>query len=138
MKKLVASLLLLLGIAFYLPLPENSPVMEGLDPAQVRLGLGFFVCIAFLWMTEALPLSITALLVPVLAVVMGLGGVKENLTSFANPLIFVFFGGLRWHRRFPHRAWIGGWRVGSGFWEKENSFPSRCGCLSERQCFRCG
>lgn len=68
--------------------------MEGLDPAQVRLGLGFFVCIAFLWMTEALPLSITALLVPVLAVVMGLGGVKENLTSFANPLIFVFFGGF--------------------------------------------
>jgi sodium-dependent dicarboxylate transporter 2/3/5 len=93
-KKLVASLLLLLGIAFYLPLPENSPVMEGLDPAQVRLGLGFFVCIAFLWMSEALPLSITALLVPVLAVVMGLGGVKENLTSFANPLIFVFFGGF--------------------------------------------
>lgn len=92
--KLVVSLLLLLGITFYLPLPENSSVMEGLDSAQVRLGLGFFVCIAFLWMTEALPLSITALLVPVLAAVMGLGGVKENLASFANPLIFVFFGGF--------------------------------------------
>ena len=92
--KIVTSLLLLLGVVFYLPLPENSPVMEGLDPTQVRLGLGFFVCIAFLWMTEALPLSITALLVPVLAVVMGLGELKASLASFANPLIFVFFGGF--------------------------------------------
>lgn len=91
---MVASLLLLLGIVYFLPLPENSSVMEGLDPDKVRLGLGFFACIAFLWMTEALPLSMTALLVPVLAAVMGLGGVKENLASFANPLIFVFFGGF--------------------------------------------
>lgn len=92
--KLVVSIILLLGTVFYLPLPENSGVMEGLDPQQVRLGLGFFLFIAFLWMTEALPLSITALLVPVIAAVMGLGGVKENLASFANPLIFVFFGGF--------------------------------------------
>lgn len=81
-------------MVFFLPLPENGAVMDGLDPAQLRLGLGLFVCIAFLWMTEALPLSITALLVPVLAVVMGLGGMKETLAPFANPLIFVFFGGF--------------------------------------------
>ncbi len=92
--KIVVGLLLLLGFVYFLPLPESGLVMEGLDPAQVRLGLGLFVCIAFLWMTEALPLSITALLVPVLAAAMGLGGVKENLASFANPLIFVFFGGF--------------------------------------------
>jgi sodium-dependent dicarboxylate transporter 2/3/5 len=92
--KIVASLLLLLGIVYFLPLPENSSVMDGLDAAQVRLGLGLFACIAFLWMTEALPLSITALLVPVLAAAMGLGGLKGNLASFANPLIFVFFGGF--------------------------------------------
>jgi Sodium:sulfate symporter transmembrane region len=91
-KRLVASLLLLLGIVFFLPLPESGPVMDGLDPSQVRLGIGLFVCIAFLWMTEALPLSITALLVPVLAAVMGLGEIKSSLASFGNPLIFVFFG----------------------------------------------
>ncbi|MFN6269903.1 MAG: SLC13 family permease [Akkermansiaceae bacterium] len=94
MKRLVASLLLLLGIVFFLPLPETGSVMEGLDPSQVRLGIGLFVCIAFLWMTEALPLSITALLVPVLAAVMGLGEIKSSLSSFGNPLIFVFFGGF--------------------------------------------
>lgn len=94
MKRLVASLLLLLGIVFFLPLPETGSVMEGLDPSQVRLGIGLFVCIAFLWMTEALPLSITALLVPVLAAIMGLGEIKSSLSSFGNPLIFVFFGGF--------------------------------------------
>jgi sodium-dependent dicarboxylate transporter 2/3/5 len=91
---MVASIILLLVTAFFLPLPENSHIMEGLDPAKVRLGLGFFVCIAILWMTEALPLSVTALLVPVLAAAMRLGGVKETLAPFANPLIFVFFGGF--------------------------------------------
>ena len=92
--KLVASLLLLLGIVYFLPLPESGEVMEGLNPAKLRLGLGFFAFIAFLWMTEAVPLSITALLVPVLAAVMGLSDVKTSLSSFANPLIFVFFGGF--------------------------------------------
>lgn len=94
MKRMVASLLLLLGIIFYLPLPEYSPAMEGLDADKVRMGLGLFVCIAFLWMSEALPLSITALLVPVLAAILGLSDLKSSLTSFSNPLIFIFFGGF--------------------------------------------
>jgi len=92
--KIVLSLFLLLGIIWFLPLPEGGPVMEGLDASQVRLGLGFFVCIAWLWMTEAMPLSITALLVPVLAAVMGLGDLQKTLASFAHPLIFVFLGGF--------------------------------------------
>ena len=68
--------------------------MQGIDPTQLRLGLGLFVCIAYLWMTETLPLSITALLVPLLAAVMGLSDMKTSLSAFANPLIFVFFGGF--------------------------------------------
>lgn len=94
MKTWVAGLLLIWGIIFFLPLPENSSLMEGLDAGTVRLGLGLFACIAFLWMTEALPLSITALLVPILAAVLELGDLKSSLASFANPLIFVFFGGF--------------------------------------------
>jgi sodium-dependent dicarboxylate transporter 2/3/5 len=92
--KRVACLLLLSGMVYFLPLPEGGSVMQGIDPSQLRLGLGLFICIAFLWMTEALPLSITALLVPVLAAVMGLSDMKTSLSSFANPLIFVFFGGF--------------------------------------------
>ncbi|MGJ8642879.1 MAG: SLC13 family permease [Luteolibacter sp.] len=88
------SVILLLAIAFFLPLPEKASAMEGLDPHSVRLGLAFFACIACLWMTEALPLAVTALLVPVLGAAMGLTDVKTSLASFAHPLIFLFFGGF--------------------------------------------
>ncbi|MDP4623578.1 MAG: DASS family sodium-coupled anion symporter [Akkermansiaceae bacterium] len=91
--KLALSLALLLSIAFLLPLPESA-AMAGLDPQKVRLGLAFFACIACLWMTEALPLAITALLVPVLGAAMGLTEIKDSLASFSNPLIFLFFGGF--------------------------------------------
>lgn len=91
--KLALSLASLLTIAFFLPLPGNK-TMEGLDPQSVRLGLAFFACIACLWMTEALPLAVTALLVPVLGTAMGLTDVTSSLASFAHPLIFLFFGGF--------------------------------------------
>jgi len=45
-------------------------------------------------MTEALPLAATALLVPVLAGLTGVLDVKSALTGFADPLIFLFFGGF--------------------------------------------
>lgn len=92
--KIVLGLVLLLGASWLLPIPADGPLMDGLEASQVRLGLAFFLCIAWLWMSEALPLSITALLVPVLAAVMGLGELKTTLTSFAHPLIFVFLGGF--------------------------------------------
>lgn len=92
--KRVACLLLLPVMVYFLPLPEGGGAMQGIDPTQLRLGLGLFVCIAYLWMTETLPLSITALLVPLLAAVMGLSDMKTSLSAFANPLIFVFFGGF--------------------------------------------
>ncbi|HSG35674.1 MAG TPA: SLC13 family permease, partial [Sphingomonadaceae bacterium] len=92
--RIAASLALLLSIAFFLPMPEDSAALENLDSAQVRLGLAFFACIAFLWMTEALPLAVTAILVPVIAAAMGLASVKDSLASFAAPPIFLFFGGF--------------------------------------------
>jgi sodium-dependent dicarboxylate transporter 2/3/5 len=92
--KIAASILLLLAIAFLLPLQQESAALAGLDPQKVRLGLALFACIAFLWMTEALPLAVTALFVPVLAAAMGIGGMKATLESFAHPLIFVFLGGF--------------------------------------------
>ena len=92
--KIAAGAILLLAIAFLLPMPPDADALKGLDPSKVRLGLALFTCIAFLWMTEALPLAVTALLVPVLAAAMGLAGVKESLASFAAPPIFLFFGGF--------------------------------------------
>ena len=63
-------------------------------PDPLRAGLALFVLIGSLWMTQALPLSITALLVPLLAVLTGLMGTREALASFAHPIIFLFLGGF--------------------------------------------
>lgn len=92
--KVAIGLALMLAIALFLPLTPEAKALEGLDPRLVRLGLALFVGIAFLWMTEALPLAITALLVPMIAAVMGLSGVKDSLASFAAPPIFLFLGGF--------------------------------------------
>ncbi len=91
---LVVALLLLGGLGFGLSLDPAGAALQGLDPMKVRVGLGIFACIAFLWLTEALPLAITALLVPVLACAFGLMDVKASLAGFADPLIFLFFGGF--------------------------------------------
>ncbi len=90
----LVALLLLAGIGFGLKLDPQDSALKELDPVTVRIGLGIFACIGFLWLTEALPLAITALLVPVLACGFGLMNVKGSLAGFSDPLIFLFFGGF--------------------------------------------
>lgn len=66
----------------------------GPDEPKLRTGLALFTLIGSLWMTQAFALSITALLVPLLAVLAGVLTVRESLVSFANPVIFLFLGGF--------------------------------------------
>jgi sodium-dependent dicarboxylate transporter 2/3/5 len=47
-----------------------------------------------LWVSEAINISVTALLVPVLAVLSGLLPVREAFANFANPISFLFMGGV--------------------------------------------
>ena len=47
-----------------------------------------------LWITEALPLAITAVLGPCLAVVLGIASGRAALAPFADPIIFLFIGGF--------------------------------------------
>lgn len=63
------------------------------DP-KANKGLALLVFIAILWLTEALHVTITALLVPLLAIVLGLVATKTALVAFADPTIFLFFGGF--------------------------------------------
>lgn len=83
--------LLLFLLQRFLPLPDTGGAA---DPEQVRTGLAIFACIAFLWLTEALPLAVTALLVPVLGTLLRVTELKPAMTAFADPLIFLFFGGF--------------------------------------------
>lgn len=61
---------------------------------EIRLGLSILVFVAVLWMSETFHISVTALLVPVLAILFGLMDVKQALANFAHPVIFLFMGGF--------------------------------------------
>lgn len=50
--------------------------------------------VVVLWITEALPISVTAMLGPVLAVVMQVAPARTALAPFADPIIFLFIGGF--------------------------------------------
>lgn len=59
-----------------------------------QVGVALFALTGMLWLTEAIPLTFTALLIPLLAVVLGLSDIKSALAGFANPVIFLFLGGF--------------------------------------------
>ena len=56
---------------------------------------GFFILLlcAGLWMTEIVPLPVTALFVPVLAYFLGILGPKAAMAPFSNTIIFLFMEG---------------------------------------------
>lgn len=69
------------------------PAPEGLQPE------GWFVAavgvlMALWWVTEAIPIPVTALLPIVLFPVLGVGSIGEATSPFANPLIYLFMGGF--------------------------------------------
>ena len=50
--------------------------------------------VVVLWITEALPIAVTAMLGPALAVVFGVSAARPALAPFADPIIFLFIGGF--------------------------------------------
>lgn len=53
-----------------------------------------FVLVAILWMTEALPLALTGMMIPVAATLLKLVHPKEAFGQFGHPIIFLFLGGF--------------------------------------------
>jgi sodium-dependent dicarboxylate transporter 2/3/5 len=66
-----------------LPLPVVAPAH--------RLG-AILAMMVVLWVTEALPLAVTALIGPVLAIVIGVAPANVALAPFADPIVFLFIG----------------------------------------------
>ncbi|KDM91480.1 SLC13 family permease [Photobacterium galatheae] len=83
------SLILLADIALFFVLLNTLPVDK-----NVAVGLSILAFVAVLWLTEAIHVSITALLVPLLAVGFGVFNTQVALGNFANPIIFLFLGGF--------------------------------------------
>ena len=67
--------------------------MPDLSLAAHKL-LALMTLVALWWITEPLPLPVTALLGPTLAVVIGIVPASTAFSAFANPLIFLFMGGF--------------------------------------------
>ncbi len=61
---------------------------------QVVTGISVLVFVAILWLTEAIHVSITALLIPLLAVFLGVFDTQAALNNFSNSIIFLFLGGF--------------------------------------------
>ncbi len=74
----------LAGLLVYcLPIPIS-------DSAH-RLASLMIVMVIY-WITEPIPLAVTALLAPILAILFGIGKDKEVIASFGNPVLFLFIG----------------------------------------------
>jgi sodium-dependent dicarboxylate transporter 2/3/5 len=65
--------------------------LPGLSAGAHRLGAILAMMIVF-WITEALPMPVTALVGPVLAIVLQVAPARDALAPFADPIIFLFIG----------------------------------------------
>lgn len=63
----------------------------GLEP-RAHGTLVILIAAAGLWMTEAVPLAWTALLIPLLAVVLRVAEARAAFAGFGDPILFLFFG----------------------------------------------
>ena len=82
--KLLAALIGFL-VVYWMPL--------GLD-YHAQAALAIFAGIALLWTTEAIPMPVTALLVPVLLTAFGIFGTSDALLPFAHPVVYLILGGV--------------------------------------------
>jgi solute carrier family 13 (sodium-dependent dicarboxylate transporter), member 2/3/5 len=79
----------------------SAPVLA-LGVALLPLGLpddahrlaAIFVMVIVLWVTEAIPIAITALLVAPMMVAAGITDAKTAFAPYADPLLFLFVGGF--------------------------------------------
>lgn len=77
---------LLAGIILLLPEPLFNPLMDKIFAACLWMVLW--------WITEAVSISITALLPIVLFPLLGLSSIGQVTVHYANPIVFLFFGGF--------------------------------------------
>lgn len=64
------------------------------DNAEAQKAFALLVAVAILWMTEAIPLALTGLMIPVMASILRLIPPGEAFHQFGHPIIFLFMGGF--------------------------------------------
>jgi sodium-dependent dicarboxylate transporter 2/3/5 len=95
---------------------------SAMAPNAQRVG-GVLALMIVLWMTEALPLAVTALLGPTLCIILGVATAQAAYAPFADPVIFLFIGSFilaegmvahRLDRRLAFTALASSWVGSSG------------------------
>ncbi len=83
-KGLLFSIIVLAGILIF-------PVFSD---TKVNSALAILLFAASLWISEAIPLAMTALLIPVIAIMLNIATPKVAFSEFSNPIIYLFMGGF--------------------------------------------
>lgn len=91
---MLRTLKLIIAVALFFGLEHWLGDALGEEFGRTAAGLALMATIAWLWVTEALHVSVTALLVPLLAALSGVLAFDEALLQFADPVIFLFLGGF--------------------------------------------
>ena len=109
---------------------EEGLTAGGLATVAVALWMAVW------WLTEAVPLAVTALLPVLLFPLLGIADIRATTAPYANPLIFLFLGGFLlglgiqrfgWHRRIALRVLL---LVGSSPRALIGGFMLTCALLS--------
>ena len=72
-------------ILLYIPIFSNYKAQQA---------FALLVMVAILWISESIPLALTGLLIPVMAIAMQVLSPVEGFKEFANPILFLFMGGF--------------------------------------------
>ena len=89
LSKYKSLIILALDFVFMLVLIKILPFSS-----QENRGLALLIFIGILWLTEAFNITVTSLMVPVLAIGLGLINTQKALAPFSTPIIYMFFGGF--------------------------------------------
>lgn len=75
---------------------ESDQHLEALrrPPQDSGIVLGLLGFVVVLWVSEALPLFVTSLMIPVVLVFGGIAGAVDATSPFFNPIIVLFFAGF--------------------------------------------
>lgn len=82
-------MILALDFLLFLALIKMLPF----TPTENR-GLALLIFIGILWLTEAFNITVTSLMVPILAIGLNVLPTKAAFAPFSEPIIFMFFGGF--------------------------------------------
>lgn len=82
-------MILALDFLLFLALIKTLPF----TPMENR-GLALLIFIGILWLTEAFNITVTSLMVPILAIGLNVLPTKAAFAPFSEPIIFMFFGGF--------------------------------------------